>query len=324
MKILWLRPDKPDNISGHCYSIAEVLTERGHTVDIRNATLSDFVLIREMSYDVIVGTTRLGAIVGAWQSFLTDTPLIVEHIDPIHQLRRTRGVITTWIIDKLEKLCFRISDHVLVVYDEEIPRVRRHASNVTKISLGVDYELFSSPPDDSVQEAEDNLSDHVPSDDNILIYVGGLEPIYNLETVVNALEYLDGWHFVVLGDGSQREWIEQVDQTHKKVHYFGTVPYKSVPGYLHCADVGISLVDDAHTLKVLEYGAARLPVVHGQGSAEARYERCVEFCRVDAEDVSNAVDRASGTVGTEELNQKAAKHGWKKIADQYECALTSV
>lgn len=320
MNILWLRPNKSENVSTHCYRIAEELEKRGHTVEIQNTTPSSFFGVESNDPDVIIGTTRLGAMVGAWQKIRNGTPLVVEHVDPIDQLRRTHGRITTWATSQLEKACFWLSDHTLVVYEREAPRVQRYTSNVTMTSLGVDYDLFSSPPEKAVQQAEETLSDRIPSDENILAYIGGLEPIYNLDKIVEAMDHLPGWHFVILGDGSQREWLEKIDRNRNDIHYLGTVSQEVVSAYLNLATVGISLVDDPNTLKVLEYGASGLPVVHIRGSAEKYFGDGVTFCLNKPEKIAEAIYEAK-TSNVDVLRDLAKRHRWDRITDDYEEAI---
>jgi hypothetical protein len=55
------------------------------------------------------------------------------------------------------------------------------------------------------------------------------------------------------------------------IHYLGTVDHETILGLLAACDVGVSLVDDPHTLKIIEYGAAGLLVVQLAGRAKARF-----------------------------------------------------
>jgi glycosyltransferase involved in cell wall biosynthesis len=141
--------------------------------------------------------------------------------------------------------------------------------------------------------------------------------------VVDALEYLDDWHFVVLGDGSQRNWLKNVARRNNAVHYFGTVSYEKIPGYTHIADVGINLIDDPNTLKVLEYGASGLPVVHVEGDAEAVFGESVTFCSLDPGDVADAV-RLAKTTDADEVQMLAQKQSWESLADTYEQVLEDI
>jgi glycosyltransferase involved in cell wall biosynthesis len=320
MNILWLRPDKPANISVGRHRIGLELRERGHDIEIRNTTPGEFRGVLGDEPDIVVGTTRLGAFVGAWKHLTAGTPLLVDHIDPIEQLRRSHGPLTTWAVDKVEKATFRVADHVMIVYETELPRVQRHASHVTHTALGVDYETFSDPPEETVTSARERVRSHASADSEVLLYVGGLEPPYHLPAVVDALDHLEDWELVVLGDGSQRDWLEGVDDERSDVHYLGTVPYESVPGYMHVADVGITLLDDANTLKVLEYGAARLPVVHVEGEGEGVFEGKVVFCSLDPADVARAIEQSMGRE-TDSLASFARERRWTAIADEYETVL---
>lgn len=320
MKVLWLRPNKPDDISVGRHRIARELEQRGLEVDVRNTTPRDFWSVPRASPDVVVGTTRLGAFVGAWTKIVSGTPLVVDHIDPIEQLRRSRGAITTSIVDRLERRSFRLAEQVVVTYEEELERVRRHSSNVVQTTLGVDFTRFDDPSPEVVEAAEDAVQSVTDTDSSLLIYVGGLEPPYHVREVVESMDYLDGWELLVLGDGSEREYVSSVADTSEVVHYLGTVPYEEVPGYLHLADVGISLLDDSNTLKVLEYGAAELPVVHIRGAAESVFDGAVTYTSADPADVATNVRVAVESDGSD-LREIARNHRWQSVADDYEDAI---
>lgn len=324
MNVLWLRPDKPDNVSVGRHRIADILRDRGHDVDVRNASPGSFGTVIASDPDVVVGTTRLGALVGCWKKLVDGTPLVVDHIDPISQLRRTHSRTNTWLIARLESLVFRLADHVLVVYEEELDRVRIHNDAVTKTALGVDYDGFASPSAEAIDFARETIAEEGDERRRTLVYVGGLEPVYNLDTVVDAMPILDGWQFLVLGDGSQREHIEAAAASDDRILYPGTVPHEYVPGFLHESDVGVCLVDDPNTLKLLEYGAARLPAVSVEGKAEDRYDGLVTFCSLAPEDVARAVEESYESAPIERFQEYTKRFGWTRIAEEYESVLESV
>lgn len=321
MRILWLRPSKAENISVGRHRIAEKLREKGHTVNIQEATFQSFRRVLKEDHDIIIGTTRLGAFVGTWGKFVNGTPLVIDHIDPIEQFKRNNNFLLTWVVTQAEKLSFRYADHVIVIYEEEVPRVEKYAKSITKTSLGVEYESFSDPSEESVEEAWSMLSEHVEPEDKILIYVGGLEPIYRLPSICDAMEKLEDWQFIVLGDGSQRELVNTVAEKTDNIHYLGTVPHETIPGLMNHADVGISLVDDRNSLKVLEYGASGLSVVHIKGDAENLFEGMVEFCEPVSEDIACAVREAHESGSSEELRKLTEKRSWDEIAGEYEKVL---
>jgi glycosyltransferase involved in cell wall biosynthesis len=227
------------------------------------------------------------------------------------------------VIAQLEKVAFIFADHVLVVYEEELSRVERYASGVTKTKLGVDYETFADPPEKILNRARAILGEKTRVDAKTIIYVGGLEPPYHIPTVIEAMDHLDGWQFVVLGDGEQRDIVEQADSNRADVFYLGTVDHELIPGFLHESDVGISLVDDRNTLKLLEYGAARLPTVNVEGDAEAKFDGLVEFCSLNPTDVARGIENAGGDTRIDAFQEFTEGFGWAAIATEYEKALCS-
>jgi len=136
------------------------------------------------------------------------------------------------------------------------------------------------------------------------------------------MEHLPEWDFVVLGDGSQREMIEAIDR--ENVHYLGTVPHDLIPGFLHESDVGICLLDDRNTLKILEYGAARLPAVSMKGDAERRFEGLIEFSDPDPRNVAEAIRSADESATLDAFQEFTKQYSWRSVADQYEEVLERV
>jgi glycosyltransferase involved in cell wall biosynthesis len=323
MNVLWYRPDKPEDVSVGRHRIAAILRERGHHVVVRNVTGSDFRSVLRNRPDVVMGTTRLGAFVGAWKRLLHGTPLVVDHIDPIDQLGREHNRATVTGVAVGEALAFRLASHVMVVYERELPRVRRHSNAVTHTRLGVDFDRFANPNETVIDRVTNKLDGLVDDDAKLVTYIGGLEPEYNLDVAVEAMDHLDGWQLLILGDGSDRTLVERAAAKRGTVVYPGTVPHEEMPGFLAAADVGICLLDDPNTLKLLEYAAAGLPAVNLDGAARDRFGDLVEYCSLDPEDVARAVRTAAADAPIEAFRTFAADHSWDTIATEYERVLTA-
>jgi glycosyltransferase involved in cell wall biosynthesis len=323
-EVLWLTPDKPEDISVGRRRLSVHLCRRGFEVTLRGTTLRNLQpFVRDAdAFDAILATTRAGAIAGSALKLLGGTPLVVDHVDPIRQFTesasRPAGVAVRW----LEHRAFGLADHVLYVYAEEEARVRRYAASCSRTDLGVEYDRFADPSPEAIDRATATL-DAEGVDGRVAVYVGGLEPIYHVRELLSAVKLLDGWSLLVLGDGSLSEHVESVAAERPDVVYPGTVPHDHVPGYLRVADVGVSLVDDPHTLKVLEYGAAGLPVVQLAGRAEERFGDLLEYCDASAESIANACRRADGRE-TSDLQSFASRFDWAEIADDYANALRMV
>lgn len=320
--VLWLTPDKPENISIGRQRIADHLENEGFRVIIRGTTIRTVLQsIRERGdYDAVVGTTRAGALAGVLLKYLHRSPLVVDHVDPIRQFEKTHPKWLATLVRVLESGSFELADHVLFVYDEEYERVARHAENFSETDLGVEVERFRNPDPEIVSKARKGLDERGITE-NVAVYVGGLEPIYHIEELLAAISHLPTWSLIVIGDGSLRKKVESSAEENESIHYIGTVPHEQIPGYLQVADVGISLVDDPHTLKVLEYGAAGLAVVQAAGKAEERFGNLVEYCEPTPESVANAIENTSAN---SDICFFVDEFDWEQIAGDYENALKSV
>ena len=322
-RVLWLTPDKPEDISVGRRRIADHLSDDGLSVTLRGTTPRTVAQsLRERNrYDVVVGTSRAGAIAGAILKIATGTPLIVDHVDPIRQFEENNPRWLAAVVRRLENAAFRVADRVLYVYEEEAERVERFGPT-TKTALGVDFDRFADPDPTVVSRAESALEGRVS--ENVAIYVGGLEPIYHVRELLAAATELDEtWTLLVLGTGSLSGHVERA-AAHENVVYPGTVPHEDIPGYLRAADVGVCLVDDPHTLKVLEYGAAGLPTIQVEGRAEERFGELVEYCDTTPESIARAIERAANSESATALQSFAREFDWGEIAETYKKTITTV
>lgn len=320
--VLWLTPDKPANISVGRRQIADRLDEKAFDVTVRPTTLGTFLeLLRTgREYDVLIGTTRAGAIVGSILSLLHRRPLIVDHIDPIAQLYETHGPVTGVLVERLENLTFRIARRVLYVYEEEESRIGKRSQDFSQTTLGVDYERFASPSDAAVSAAKETLSEYELRD-NLAIYVGGLEPMYHILECIAAFDHLDDWSFLLLGTGSLEREVARAAADRENVIYLGSVPYEQIPGYLRLSDIGLALVDDPHTLKVLEYLAAGLGVVQLRGRAEDRFEGMVEFSSTEPTELAEAVRAAKRLEVSSKTHDYIKQFEWNSVSNVYSRAI---
>jgi len=324
MRLLWLTPDKPEDISVGRRRIADHIKAAGHEVTLRGTTpRTALSALREArSHDVVVGTTRAGAFAGAVAATATGTPFVVDHVDPIRQFEETAASPIATAVRQLENIAFRFADHVLYVYPEEESRVARYATVHTKTDLGVEYDRFADPDPAVVERAGERL-ESLPLRENVVTYVGGLEPIYHVKELVDSISHLDEWSLVVAGAGSLTDYVCEAARLQDGVEFLGTVPHEDVPGYLHHADVGVSLVDDPYTLKVLEYGSAGIPVVQVAGRAENRFGEMVVYTDLDPRNVADAIRRADRRDGTE-LQSFVGRFDWANIAKTYLRIATTV
>jgi len=326
VRVLWLTPDKPADISVGRQRIAEHLRDSGIDVTLRGTTPRTLLTtLRERdTYDIVVGTTRSGAMAGVTLKLL-GTPLVVDHIDPIRQFADTHSAALASAVRAAENVAFTLADHTLYVYEEERERVERYARATTETDLGVAYDRFADPDPESRERARERLATAgIDTDDRVAIYVGGLEPIYHIEALLTAMDRLDDWTLVVLGAGSLAEHVERAAAERENVVFPGTVDHDAVPGYLHAADIGVSLVDDPHTLKVLEYAAAGLGVVQARGRSEERFGEHVTFCEPTPAAIARAVRRAGDGGASEAFRAFVREFDYERVAATYAAVLDDI
>lgn len=321
--ILWLTPDKPDNISVGRSQIAHQLRRFGYKITVRGTTPSTLLMsLREGGgYNGIIGTTRAGAIGGTIINFVYDCPLVVDHIDPISQFKQTNPMWLARFVEAAENISFIRSAITLFIYESERARVEEYASKVVKTALGVDYDRFATPDQEILIAGRDLLPEDLQRP--ITIYLGGLEPMYNIESMLEVGAELDTGSLIIAGAGSLESTVERAAGCHGSVHYLGAVPHETVPGLLTACDVGLSLVDDPHTLKILEYGAVGLPVVQLDGQARQRFGDLLTYTDTSPSSIRAAIISAVDH-DPEPLQSFVQQFDWRDIARTYDKALTTV
>jgi glycosyltransferase involved in cell wall biosynthesis len=304
--ILWIRPPVPDNVSPGRRRIADELEARGYSITLEGTDLGH--VRRAGEYDVVIGTSHSGAIVGALAATRHRVPFVLDHVDSIVQLYKTNPVWQALPAQIAETWAMHQADATLFVTREDMDRLDRHADPYAETRLGVPYDRFSPP-------MEYDTPDGWPGNP-AAIYTGTLSETYNVRAMCEGAAAADV-ELVVLGEGPLSEYVAD----HPAVTYPGSVPHEQVPAWLWSADVGLSLVDDAHTVKVLEYAAAGLPVVQLEGDATRYYRDMVTYTDGDPVDVAKAIHRARLDPADPDLRVFAKKHTYSRVGDDYEWAI---
>ena len=323
LRVWWFTPDKPDNVSVGRRRIADHLEAMGAQVTLVGTTPGTvWRAIREpTTADVFVGTTRAGAVAATVLGTLTRRPVVIDHVDPIRQFATTHPRWLARVVERLENLSFRLAAATLYVYEEEEGRVRSRSKRATQTDLGVEVERFTPTPESRAVGRD--LLEEAGVSGQVAVYVGGLEPLYNVEAMLGAARHLENWTLVLAGAGSLAPRVRAAAEEDDGIVYLGSLAHDRIPPLLHASDVGLSLVDDAHTLKVLEYGVAGLPVVQLAGRAEDRFGDRVEYCSRDRAAVARAIRRAGSRDG-DALRAFARQYDWRRIAETYGAVLASV
>jgi glycosyltransferase involved in cell wall biosynthesis len=188
-------------------------------------------------------------------------------------------IITAWGSDVLiagkslltkpfVKLALRRAD--LVTCDAEhmrqaIIRLGVPEPKIRIIYFGTDISRFSPSSRNENLRKQLRLSDRP-----VIISLRSLEPIYDLETLLQAVPYVIKrfpWAtFLIAGEGSQREYLESLANNlgiFNNVRFTGSIPNSQLPDYLRAADIYVStsLSDAGLSASTAEAMACALPVV---------------------------------------------------------------
>jgi glycosyltransferase involved in cell wall biosynthesis len=136
------------------------------------------------------------------------------------------------------------------------------AGRVRVVRNGITLEQFDHASDCNAREAMG-----IPCDATVFIYVGRLTPEKNLpafaQALVQAVQAGADAHWVIIGDGLQREMLDAaLAPIAPRIHFLGAVPRKDVPSYLAMADVfATPSMSEVNPVSVIEALASGKPYV---------------------------------------------------------------
>jgi glycosyltransferase involved in cell wall biosynthesis len=108
-------------------------------------------------------------------------------------------------------------------------------------------------------------------DRKVILYQGAVNKDRGVEEMVEAMQFLDGYIFLIIGNGDLFEIIKskisRLGLT-GKVKMLGMIPFDDLPGFSQMADVGISIEKDSNISyryclpnKIFDYINAGVPVL---------------------------------------------------------------
>ncbi|KUG58465.1 glycosyl transferase family 1 [Serinicoccus chungangensis] len=176
--------------------------------------------------------------------------------------------------------------------------------------------------------------------DPVVVFVGTLKPWHGVEDLLEAAAMARRpWRLRIVGDGPQREAVEQAAARHGlAVELTGAVAPEEVPAALEGALVAVApypASDDHYfsPLKVYEYGAAALPVVASRiGQIPAVVQDGVTGVLVPPSDpvaLAAAVDAlvddpdAARALGAAARRLMEREHSWEHVLDATLAPVTS-
>ena len=157
----------------------------------------------------------------------------------------------------------------------------------------------------TISRPDDSLRDKIPSG-FVVMFAGNIGAAQGFPTIIDAadkLRDLPDLHWVVLGDGRMRSWVETEVQTrrlHRSIHLMGRYPAEEMPCWFSLADaLLVTLKKDpvfALTLpaKVQSYMACGRPILaamDGEGAAVVQQAKAGLVCQSDDSDALAVIVR---------------------------------
>jgi len=147
--------------------------------------------------------------------------------------------------------------------------------------------------------------------------------VYHITETIAAADVATDWEFVFIGERAQQAAIERAANEKSNVYYLGSYTHDRVPGFLQHADVGLCLVDVERPLKILEYGAAMLPVLGIPGDLQKEFsEEQLWFVEPTPKEIAAGLERIyqnpiESNQRSENLQTTASQNSWQAVADMY-------
>jgi glycosyltransferase involved in cell wall biosynthesis len=332
-RVLWFRPARWKKVSVRRERISEKLELRGVDIELVGATFSNFLTYwakaTKGEYDVIIGNVRLGMYGGYLVARASCTPFIGDVSDPLTDIDQLPKPLYL-ALGRYEKFVLRHADGN-VFLPETIKGMEKSGIDGKIAGNAVDFEMFSDPAAEAIEEAGEILrSEGVSLDDPIAIYLGSMPEQQHFEEIIEAARITEDWQFVVVGEGPMEEVVTNAATEIDNLYFPGSFDYELMPGFLHHANAGFCLEHVERPLKISEYGAVSLPTLGAYGKLEAEFsEDEIYFIQPESSEISAVLGRIRDNPNEAEeraqkLREHAKQYSWKEVASIYYDIIASV
>jgi len=240
-------------------------------------------LFREEEFDlVLVRDTPLTVIDALVAAYIIRRryriPFVYEIPNPLEQRWQYARIRREYIYCLLAMISAYISKHLMYRADlimpvsytltEHLVKLGVSETKIVTLPEGVDTRIFSGQ---NGKWAKDKFQ---LNNCHVIIYVGVMDKVRNLEVLIHAFHHLRlqtlNVKLLMVGDGDGIESLKQLAQKlgiREGIVFTGHVPQLQVPDYIAAADIGISPVPPlpfyrfSSPIKLFEYMAMAKPVI---------------------------------------------------------------
>ena len=239
-------------------------------------------MLRKKNFDVIfvyAPSPILQAIPAIFLGWLKSCPVVLWVQDLWPESLSATGYVQNRVLLKLVELVVRfIYRHV----DLLLVQSRAFEAPVRALAAGTPIEYYPNSVADAFTMAITNEVPIIPSlgEGFTVMFAGNIGMAQAVGVIVEAASLLKNYrdiHFIVLGDGSSRQWMlkEAEKRAFKNLHLPGRFPIETMPGFMQKASALLVTLTDqpifAATVpnKVQAYLAAGKPIIaclNGEGA----------------------------------------------------------
>lgn len=288
--------------------------------------------VREENIDLIVSTNILPSFIANFAG----VPIVFDYLDhleesaAIYYPNSLFGKLVKMSVKQIVRYNIRHADYVITVTDELKSLLQEMGgNNIAVIPNGVDTSILKPMPKEKAKKMLCLKS-------KVMGYVGSLEHWVDLETVVEALPYLDVT-LMVVGPGLFTDYGDNIKNLAErlgvtdKIAFVGAIPYAQLDTYISAMDVGLNPLktmkknEMAVGGKVFNYLSCGIPVL------SSRMISLVNLLGDDLfyyDDKESFIKEAEHLLNSQHDEQKyrriAEKFDWRGIAKTYETVLGRV
>lgn len=155
-------------------------------------------------------------------------------------LSATGGIKSPWILSIVGKMVtwiYKKCDYILLQSKSFFKPVKDLGAEPSKLYYFPNWAEALYHPVSLLEGAKERQE--VPNSGFVVMFAGNLGAAQSLDSIVEAAEQLreENIHWVFLGDGRQREWLEKevLIRSLGKVHVLGSRPMETMPAYFSLA-----------------------------------------------------------------------------------------
>jgi glycosyltransferase involved in cell wall biosynthesis len=287
------------------------------------------VVARE-KIDLIVSANILPSLAACFAG----VPVVFDYLDHLEESASVYypgsalGALVKAVVGAIVRFNIKKTRAVITVTEEfKSLLMGMGAKNVTVIPNGVDSQLL-------VPLSKDECKSRLGLKGNVLGYVGSLEHWVDLETVVEAMPFLDA-KLMVVGPGLFTDYGEKIKCLAErcgvadKILFTGSIKYSELSKYISAMDIGLNplknMKKNQETVggKVFNYLSCGRPVLSNRMVALERLLGDEIYYYDDVESFISQVNFILSRENNREGNRKLAeRYDWRTLAQRYEQILT--